>query len=246
MTVNNNDIFHVHTFRCKHADNIPDIKYIEKALVFNAPGIWFTDHAPFPGDPFRNRMEYSGLNEYISSLYELKQIFADKINVHIGLEIEYFPSFDKNGYYKELLSDERVELLLLGQHMAEVSPGCYTFSWDKERLGNEEYIALGDAQIQGINSGYFGAVAHPDRIFRRQKKWSEKLDSMSNLIITAAYSNDIPLEINAASQRHSHQYWKEFWDKTGNVKTIYGLDAHSLDDLDRVYKERIDSGKAIH
>ena len=68
------DIFHVHTFRCGHAEDISDKKYIEKAIELGATGIWFTDHAPFPGDPFGNRMKYSELEEYVSTLLRYKEM----------------------------------------------------------------------------------------------------------------------------------------------------------------------------
>ena len=132
------EIFHVHTSRCRHAEDISDEAFILKAIELGATGIWFTDHAPFPGNPFRNRMEYDELNEYISTLSQYKEAYSDRITVHIGLEIEYFPSF--SSYYEELNSNENIEMLLLGQHMAEDIPGHYTFSWEKERLKEEEYI----------------------------------------------------------------------------------------------------------
>ncbi len=53
ITVGKNDVFHVHTYRCRHAENIPDRDYVEKAIELGAEGIWFTDHAPFPGVPFQ-------------------------------------------------------------------------------------------------------------------------------------------------------------------------------------------------
>ena len=159
MTVYDKDCFHVHTYRCGHAENIPDEKYLKAALDIGATGIWFTDHAPFPGDPFGNRMNYSELDEYLSSLSRLREKYKGQISVYAGLEIEYFPSFDKIGYYKQLCADPRIDILLLGQHMAETGDG-YTFSWDEERLNREEYVVLGNAEIQGIESGYFDAVAH--------------------------------------------------------------------------------------
>lgn len=55
------NLFHVHTFRCGHAENVPDTAYIERAIELGASDIWFSDHAPFPGDPFRNRMKYDDL-----------------------------------------------------------------------------------------------------------------------------------------------------------------------------------------
>ena len=54
----NNYIFHVHTHRCNHASDECDEKYIERGLQLGASEIVYTDHAPFPGNPFNNRMRY--------------------------------------------------------------------------------------------------------------------------------------------------------------------------------------------
>ena len=229
-TIYDKDCFHVHTYRCGHAENIPDEKYIEAALDIGATGIWFTDHAPFPGDPFKNRMRYSELDEYLSSLSRLREKYEGQISVHTGLEIEYFPSFDNVGYYEQLYADPRIDILLLGQHMAETGDG-YTFSWNIERLNREEYIALGHAEIQGIESGYFDAVAHPDRIFRRQKKWSEGMQIIADRIIHSAGDNNTLLEQNESSKKEKHHYWPEFWVKVKAAQIIHGLDAHSLKEI---------------
>ena len=224
------EIFHVHTSRCRHAEDTSDEAFILKAIELGATGIWFTDHAPFPGNPFRNRMEYDELNEYISTLSQYKEAYSDRITVHIGLEIEYFPSF--SSYYEELNSNENIEMLLLGQHMAEDIPGHYTFSWEKERLKEEEYIALGKATIEGIQSGYFQAVAHPDRIFRRRKVWNEEMKTISEEIIKAAQLRNMPLEINMSSMRQNTHYWPQFWELVpSTIEKVKGIDAHFVEEL---------------
>ena len=221
MNIGEKDIFHVHTFRCGHAEEINDEAYIQKAIEYGATGIWFTDHAPFPGDPFGNRMKYAELEEYISSLSHYKKTYSDSISVHIGLEIEYFPSFE--AYYKELRTNADIEMLLLGQHMAETVPEKYTFSWDKERLKKEEFSALGNAIVEGIETGYFDAVAHPDRIFRRCKLWNDDMQSVSEEIIHAAQKHMIPLEINISSMTQKHHFWQQFWDTVGTgIGLSYG------------------------
>lgn len=51
-------LFHVHTYQCGHAENVPDEVYVTRALQLGASDIWFSDHAPFPGNLFGNRMRY--------------------------------------------------------------------------------------------------------------------------------------------------------------------------------------------
>lgn len=229
-------LFHVHTFRCKHAEMVSDEEYIKKAISLGATDIWFTDHAPFPANQFGGRMQYEDLSEYISALKNLEKQYQGKIKIHIGLEIEYFSGYDGSGYYKELFSNPDLEILLLGQHMAEdpEDRSHYTFEWPKEQLLDDEYTALSDAMIAGMKTGYFKVVAHPDRIFRRQKIWTPEMEAVAASIIDAALHCGLPLEKNCSSMRRKHHYWKEFWAiaEEKGVETVIGLDAHTLKRLE--------------
>ena len=115
---------------------LDDEEYIKKAISLGATDLWFTDHAPFPDNPFGGRMKYEELSEYISTLKNLKEQYQRQIKIHIGLEIEYFSGYDRSGYYQELSNNPDLEILLLGQHMAEDPEDRehYTFEWPKERL----------------------------------------------------------------------------------------------------------------
>lgn len=235
------ELFHVHTYRCKHASEEQDYEYIEKAITLGAKRITFTDHAPFPGNPFGLRMEMDELPEYLNSLTQLKQKYKDHIDVVIGLEIEYLPSF--SSYYLELQKLEQLQFLMLGQHFCEYGPECYSFDVKREVLKKEEAIGIGKAMVQGIESGLFKVVAHPDRLFRRRKDWEPDMEQISKNIITAAIENDVFLEQNESSKLRKYQYWKEFWDfadilakkqeGTGKqLRIIRGLDAHSTKELE--------------
>ena len=226
------DIFHVHTYRCGHAENVSDEAYIKKAIELGAKGIWFTDHTPFPGDPFFCRMKYEELNGYIEELKRLKDLYAEKITVHIGLETEFFSSFDRLGYYKELKANPDIELLLLGQHMAALPEGGYSYDLAGDILDEKEYLLLGEALIEGIESGYFDIAAHPDRIFRRRNEWDDNMAEMAEMIIRAARNAGMTLEKNISSMNYKNYFRKEFWDLTENrIETVYGLDAHAVKDL---------------
>ena len=113
-----NDIFHVHTYRCKHAGYDPDEAYVEKAIDLGARSLTFTDHAPFPGDPFDSRMEISQLPEYLDSLISLREKYKTHIRIGIGLEIEYIPGFED--YYRELYENEKLDFMMLGQHFSGI------------------------------------------------------------------------------------------------------------------------------
>lgn len=223
------DFFHIHTYRCGHTDGSSDEDYIKRAIGLGGTSIWFTDHAPFPGNPFGNRMNYEDLEDYISSLQYLREKYTNIIDVKVGLEIEYFPSYDY--YYNELASMDVFDCLLLGQHMYELEPNNYSFSLAKERLQEEECYGLFNAIKLGIESGYFNILAHPDRIFRRIAKWDDAMDGLVDNLINVCFKNNITLEKNIASQRDS-KYYDMFWRKSSNyLNTIIGYDAHSTSEL---------------
>ena len=220
-------IFHVHTKRCGHAEDIEDEAYVRRAVELGADSIYFTDHAPFPGDPFRNRMGYDQLTEYISALKKLQNQYQGIIDLKIGLEVEYLPSFKT--YYDELKGIEDIDLLILGQHHSEVSPGTYTF---EKKDKSDEWKYLMEGQITGAESGFFDVIAHPDRLFKRERRWTDEMSKMAAYFIDEAANKGLTIEKNLASMRHKRQYWKEFWELVPkNVKVVTGCDAHAVDEI---------------
>lgn len=236
MEIKDTDIFHVHTYRCKHAEEIEDEVYVRKAIELGATGIWFSDHAPFPNDPFGHRMSIDSLDEYLDALYELKEKYEDTIAVHVGLEIEYLPSF--RTYYEDLKSNPKLELLMLGQHMFEVSSGIYSFHLTSDEKNRQEYLRCGIAIIEGLMFGAFDVIAHPDRIFKRRKKnWDENMEVLSKKIIEKAFEQNVLMEKNLSSVEHTYHYRKEFWQLVPDeTHTVYGVDAHSLLEMEERWR----------
>ena len=241
--INEKSAFHIHTYRCKHAGDFADEEYIERAIELGYEQIVFTDHAPFPGDVFGHRMSITSLEEYISTLRSLADTYKKDIEILAGLEVEYIPSFHK--YIYELYSNEALDILILGQHMSEIDTGRYSFSLSEQELKNE-YVMLGEAMIQGTETGMFDVIAHPDRIFRRCREWTVDMRNMAERIIDAAKRKDTALELNLSSKEKDRQYWEQFWDvvKALNYNNIViGLDAHSpqeiidADEMSRIYRE---------
>lgn len=228
----NSSIFHVHTFRCKHAGDEVDKLYVEKAIELGAEAIVFTDHSPFPGNPFGNRMDIEQLPEYIDTVNSLKQKYASDIVVNVGLEIEYLPKFRE--YYKELHLSERLDIMMLGQHFYENADGSYSFS-DAEK--SREFVGLGKALEQGMQTGYFSVVAHPNRCFRRCKEWTGEMEAVSKRIISMAQKHGVILERNYSSMKRKKQYWSQFWELATGVEQVYGYDAHSVTEMEETWKQ---------
>lgn len=226
------EIFHVHTYRCKHASNEKDECYVKKAISMGVKKITFTDHAPFPGNPFGNRMDISELEEYVDTLKDLKKRYEKQIEVSIGLELEYLKKF--NDYYRWLYQSNWFDVLMIGQHFYECEDGSYSFSLQKDILRTEEAEGICKAVIEGMQTGYFNIVAHPDRMFRKCTQWTEQMEHLANDMIQIASERNIILEHNLASMERDYQYWSEFWRMVPeDMNTIIGTDAHSSQELQR-------------
>lgn len=226
------EIFHVHTWRCKHAGKEQDYEYVEKAIELGATRIVFTDHCPFPGNPFTSRMEIEELPEYISSMKQLKKEYGCNIEVLAGLEVEYFPSFKH--FYEELKDSGEFDLLMIGQHMYEHEDGTWSFT-DKDKSG--EYIGLCKAMVEGMRTGLFDVLAHPDRAFRRHKIWDLDVMRAGREVVSEAIKHGVWLEKNYSSMRRKFQYWEEFWNEDTIKYQLYGYDAHSVAKMEETWKK---------
>lgn len=222
------EIFHVHTWRCGHAENVSDEAYVLRAIELGADRITFTDHAPFPDDRFGNRMRMDQLEEYITTLHTLKMKYEKEIDLQIGLEVEFLPSYIS--YIEKLSGNNDIDILLLGQHFCEIEKGVWSFQLEDKR---NEWKYLLESEMEAMTTGLFDVVAHPDRAFRRCLCWDDEMaDIAEEFIAFAAYAHHIPLEKNLSSYHKKKYYWKEFWNMLPlKYPTIIGCDAHALDEL---------------
>ena len=242
------DFFHVHTWRCKHASDETDQEIIEKAISLGAKKITFTDHVPFPENPFGNRMDFEQLEEYLETLSSLKEKYQNQIDVKIGFEVEFVPKY--LDYFKQLKNHPKVDILIIGQHFYQFED-AYSFDLDSKFRNENEHIYCFQSMIDGIKTGLFDVVAHPDRCFRRCTDWTEDMEKLSLQLFQVAGEYDIPLEINISSYTKLPKkliFRKEFWrlldeyNKTSSkkVKMIYGLDSHSSEDMENRYSIEVE------
>ena len=228
---------YVHGHRCKHASEEREAEYIQKAIELGAEEIVFTDHAPFPGNPFNYRMAMDELKEYAETLQTIKYHYADLIEVKIGLEIEYVPLYFE--HYRELKERWKIDILLLGQHFSLLPDGRYTFDL-VNKSGEAYYLAQGI--MEGMESGLFDVVAHPDQIFRRIKRWDSEASELAKQIKECAARTEVALEKNISNmfeKKRKHLYWHEFWlDVPDELKIIYGVYAHSVEEMEENYRRQ--------
>ena len=80
--------FHTHTTFCDgHAE---PVVFVEAALEQQVSVLGFSSHAPVS---FINRwtMNPLRLRDYVAEIHRLKNLYAGQIDLHCGLEVDYFP-----------------------------------------------------------------------------------------------------------------------------------------------------------
>ena len=216
-----------------------DKEYIEEAIANGLDTLGFSDHAPYvypDGYVSYYKMVPDELPEYVSALSHLREIYRGKIDIHIGLEAEYYPPiFDKA---LELWRENKIEYLILGQHYINEEWGSaplHSFA----PLGDEELVLYTDLCIEALHTGYFSAVAHPD-LLNYNGGSSELYAREARRLIKAAIETDTPLEYNLLGLRGGRHYPNpSFWREAAKLspKVILGCDAHEPESV--AYPENV-------
>ena len=236
--------YHTHTTRCNHAEGTEE-EYIQTALRCGYKVLGFSDHTPWaysdPAFVSRIRMLPSQLEEYVSTLRGLREKYADRLHLHIGLEAEYFPAY--LGWLKEEMERLGIEYLILGCHYDTTDE----VDAKAARFGNSSSTAVGrryaEQVIAGLETGLYRYLAHPDLFLNRTTVFDTDAEAACREICAAAARLDIPLEYNMAGLTLQDRpdgslgYTRdEFWRIAAEypVQAIMGCDAHAPAELDIV------------
>lgn len=217
--------YHTHTTRCKHARGT-EREYIEAAIRAGIQILGFSDHVPCPfKDGFVSgiRMDMEQAEEYVSAIRSLQKEYEGQIRLLVGFEAEYMPE-----YFEEqmaLFDRIGIDYMIMGQHFLQSEQkGPYTGTPTEDE---EFMIAYVDRVIEGMKTGRFMYLAHPDLI---HYKGEDALYEREMVRMCRALKDmNIPLEINLLGLLGGKHYPRErFWEiagKAGN-EVILGIDAH--------------------
>ncbi len=222
--------YHTHTQRCKHAFGTEEM-YIQSAIRAGFDTLGFADHTPWPyqsGFVSPIRMEPSELPGYVTTLRELKERYSDRLNVLIGLECEYFPRY--MDWLKEAKEAYNLDYLIFGAHYIgseEDFPYVGYACRDTDVM-----FRYADMCVQGMQTGLYAYLAHPDLFMRRRGAWDDDCIAAAKAICGCALSCGLPLEYNLNAHVIGGEEClfprREFWElaaKMGN-SVVIGYDAH--------------------
>lgn len=237
--------FHTHTFLCNHAEGTME-EYIRRAIDGGIKHMGFSEHIPFAfpdGCESWYRLQIEKTEIYFSEINALREKYKDMIDIKIGFEMEYYPM-----YFNEMLCNAKkfgAEYLILGQHFinqtADGHDGLHTSKENKCDKDLSEYV---NCVVNGIKSGVFSYVAHPD-MFNYLGDINLYNKEMKKICVASREYN-IPLEINFLGIRESRLYPnKKFWKIAGEEKcpVTFGFDAHNTESA--CDKKSLETAKTI-
>ncbi len=226
--------YHTHTARCHHADGTEE-EYVRAAIDSGFGVLGFSDHGPWPyADGFVSgvRMLPEELPGYVDTVRELGRVYADRIRILCGLECEYYPTMLP--WLREQKEKLGLDYLILGNHFAEPESAGRYFGNARDADSVADYVR---ATVQGMETGLFAYVAHPDVALQMMTVWSAPLADAMRELCRAAKALDIPLEYNLLGRIYSRHPSRQgrlcypnapFWELAAaeGCTAIVGLDAH--------------------
>ena len=186
--------YHTHTTRCMHATG-SDEDYVLSAIKGGYQELGFSDHTPwkYHTDYVADmRMLPEELPGYVESLHSLREKYRDQISIKIGLECEYFPAYIH--WLKEKIKEYQLDYILFGNHHYHTDEKFPYFGHHTENLDMLELYE--ESAIEGMESGLFCCLAHPDLFMRSYPQFDRHCKLISRHICRTAARLHIPLEYN--------------------------------------------------
>jgi histidinol-phosphatase (PHP family) len=149
---------HMHTPLCKHAEGEPE-EYAEMALQRGLKGIVLTCHSPMPDNWWPEvRMDVAQLDSYIEMVQRAAELYAGKLDVRLGMEMDFFPGME---WWVERLN-ERCDF-----HHVLGSVHFFGRAY-KERFFKGDLLDFQRTYFTHIaesaETGLFDTLAHPDLV----------------------------------------------------------------------------------
>lgn len=230
------NIFHIHTYICKHSTNHLE-EIVDYALKHKYEKLYFTEHAPITVDCVckTRRPSYQEIKNLRISIDRLNRKYKNKIKIYFGYEVEFNEA--NRWYFKKIARDPYCDFFIFGNHFygdifkAELPfPLVVNVSKTKKQL-----LEFDSNNKAAMSSGLMSWIAHPDIFLNTYKKWDKTTQFITNNIIKYATKYKLPLGFNTniknwKTKNQWHYPCKKFWAQIAktNIPVIIESDAHDM------------------
>ncbi len=229
--------FHTHTRLCRHASGDP-VDYVRRAESEGCSALGISDHCPYPDGLWSgSRMPLSDMPKYLSLMAEAKAMAP--FPLFMGFECEWHPAYE-SWYRDYLLAEIGAEYLAYGPHWVSDNGDFWYIAEVSDKRLLRRYV---DLSVQGIRTGLYDFVAHPDLLLAGYTAFDGDVRAGCADIIDAAVAMNLPLEINGLGLQRtkirgdnglrSPYPVREFWEMAveSGARIICNSDAHRPEDV---------------
>jgi histidinol-phosphatase (PHP family) len=196
--------YHMHTPRCHHATgSVRD--YAEAALRIGLTEIGMSDHSPMPGGFDKQwRMDRAELPDYLGEVEAVRDAFAGRLTVRIGLEADFHPGSES--YVQDMIDGYAWDYVIGSVH--------YLGDWGFDNPDNlddwngrdveQAYCDYFAAVAASAATGMFDIIGHPDLIKKfghRPPPGSRRVLAAETAMLDAVLASGTALEISSAGLR---------------------------------------------
>ena len=168
---------HMHTPLCKHAEGEPE-EYAEMALQRGLKGIVMTCHSPMPDHWWPEvRMDVEQLDSYIAMVARATELYAGKLDVRLGMEMDFFPGME---WWVERLNERCDFHHVLGS--VHFFGRAYKEQFYKGDLLEFQRTYFSHV-AESAETGLFDTLAHPDLVKNMQAGlWEANFEALEEHI----------------------------------------------------------------
>ncbi len=236
---------HNHTPLCNHASGKME-QYIDKAISNGTKFFGFSDHAPMEFDE-KYRMSFSDMKKYETDVLNMKQKYADKIEILLGYEVDYL-----EGYMDKRVLEADVDYLIGSVHFLN------KWGFDNpEFIGKYDEVDIDELWCEYfetitnmVKSGYFDIVGHLDLIKVFNFKPNKNIEDIVRPTLRAIKEADMTLEVNMAGLRKpvkelypSYNILKEAFKM--DIPITLGSDAHEPQQVGMFLEDVLEIVKSV-
>lgn len=245
---------HTHHERCGHADGALR-EYVDVAIERGLDAIGLSAHSPFFGEDADHHkpwvcMAKSEFARYIEEACALRDAYAGRIKVLVGVESDYYPELADP--YEAIYAGYPLDYVIGSVHVVGEFDIFNPKRWESATPGflREELDRYCDLVARSARSGRFEILGHIDALKGGRPEIAEIDTPAIDEMLRAIAEADVVVEVNTSGKTKQCGGWYPSPALLGRahdagVKITFGSDAHVADRIADDFDEVRDTAKAI-
>lgn len=227
-------------------ESIRSEAFVEAAIDRGLETIVVTDHCPIPVAKAADRIPDGRLDDYIRGVRDLADRYRGRIDVVLGIEIDYHPQTDK--FVREMLADHEFEYVVGSSHLH------LGFTPPERPLTLDDYASLSlEVTMAAVESGLFHAIGHFD-YHKQSHVWArhyplvkseyhpEKCEEQARSVMRRMAERGVLFEINSGGLNRgpNEPYPSDLfvqWSRDYDLRYVFGSDAHAPEHVGYAHSE---------